>query len=190
MFRKILIPIVIAGTAITVATAASASAGRSDLAAAKHATAKFRELKVAEAAGYGLFVDAKGIACIDIPGMGGMGVHYANGPLVGDPAINATTPEALVYAPDESGHLRLAALEYVVLQGAWDALHSSRPSLFGQPFNFTPAGNRFGLPPYYSLHVWLFKHNPAGTFAMWNPKVSCGPGEHKGHSMAAMTDIG
>ena len=84
-----------------------------------------------------------------------------------------TTPEALVYQPLAGGKLRLAALEYVVLKSAWDAHHSSPPSLFGQRFNLTPAGNRFGLPAYYSLHAWFWKHNPAGTFAMWNPAVSC-----------------
>jgi hypothetical protein len=37
----------------------------------------------------------------------------------------------------------------------------------------TPDGNRFGLPAFYSLHAWVWKHNPAGTFAMWNPNVTC-----------------
>lgn len=81
-------------------------------------------------------------------------------------------PETLVYAP-ENGKLRLAAVEYLVLKPAWDAKHASPPSLFGHRFNVTPAGNRFGLPAFYSLHAWIWKHNPAGTFAMWNPAVSC-----------------
>ena len=102
-----------------------------------------------------------------------MGVHYANGDLFADPAIDAGHPEALVYEPSANGRLKLVALEYVVLQSAWDATHSSPPELFGQPFNFTAAGNRFGLPAYYSLHAWIWKHNPAGTFEMWNPDVSC-----------------
>jgi hypothetical protein len=29
------------------------------------------------------------------------------------------------------------------------------------------------MPIHYDLHVWLYKHNPAGTFAMWNPRVHC-----------------
>ena len=37
----------------------------------------------------------------------------------------------------------------------------------------TPGPNRFGLPPFYSLHVWAFKHNPAGMFEMFNPNVHC-----------------
>jgi hypothetical protein len=115
------------------------------------------------------------VACIamdDMPEMGAMGVHYAKSALVGDGKLDVTTPEALVYAP-EGGKLRLAAVEYVVLEAAWNARHAGAPVLFGHRFNFTPAGNRFGLPAYYSLHAWLWKSNPAGKFSMWNPEVHC-----------------
>ena len=47
------------------------------------------------------------------------------------------------------------------------------PSLFRHEFNFTDAPNRYGLPPFYSLHAWVWKDNPAGTFEMWNPTVHC-----------------
>jgi hypothetical protein len=102
-----------------------------------------------------------------------MGIHYVKGTLVGDGAVDALTPEALVYAPGKAGQLHLAALEYVVFKADWDADHSSPPSLFGHEFNVTPAPNRYGLPDFYSLHVWIWKHNPAGMFASWNPDVSC-----------------
>ena len=51
------------------------------LAALRHAAGRFRNLQRAENAGYGFFTDAKGIACIAMPGMGGMGVHFVNGSL-------------------------------------------------------------------------------------------------------------
>ena len=40
---------------------------------------------------------------------------------------------------------------------------------------FLPSGgdNRFGLPAYYSQHIWVGKGNPAGNLAMWNPAVHC-----------------
>ena len=161
---------------VAVGVAAAGSGGRTDIGVAMKATAQFHAVAVAEKHHYGLLRDAKGIACIDMTGMpemGAMGIHYANGALVKDPAINAGTPEALVYQPLAHGKLQLVAVEYVVLKAAWDAKHSSPPSLFGQKFNFTPAGNRFGLPAYYSLHAWLWKHNPSGEFSMWNPTVSC-----------------
>ena len=44
------------------------------------------------------------------------------------------------------------------------------PMLFGHEFNFTDAPNRYGLPPFYSLHAWIWKDNPAGTFADVEPQ--------------------
>jgi hypothetical protein len=138
------------------------------------ATARFHNIATAEDAGYGVLHDTAGITCIDMPGVGGMGVHWVKGALVGDPALNLRQPEALVYAPDRDGTLRLAALEFIVDKAAWDAHHARRPELFrGAPFDLTTSPNRFGLAPFYSQHVWIWKHNPAGTLAMWNPRVNC-----------------
>ncbi len=173
MFKRTLVAMLVAA-AVLAPSAGSTSRGGSfsDLLQAYVNSAKYVQLPRAIADGYGLFPDAQGIACIDMPGMGAMGVHYANGALFADPTIDAAHPEALVYEPSH-GHMRLVALEYVVVKAAWDATHSSPPELFGHTFNFTPAGNRFGLPPYYSLHAWIWKFNPAGTFEMWNPDVTC-----------------
>ena len=96
-----------------------------------------------------------------------MGIHYVKGP-VGDGAIDANAPEALVYEPQSNGRLRLVAVEYVVFQADWDATHDDPPSLFGQVFEPIGADNRYGIPPFYELHVWLWKHNPAGMFEDWN----------------------
>lgn len=184
MLRKLLGPLLVLaviGGAAGVAYASHDHGGDS-LAKVRQATKQFRSLTVANRANYGLLVDAKGIACIDMPGMGAMGVHYVNGDLVGDGEIQALTPEAVVYEPDSDGRPHLVALEYVVLKDAWDAQHDSKPSLFGQGFDTTLAGNRYGLPAFYSLHVWMYKHNPAGMFAMWNPDVTCTPDDdHDGH---------
>jgi hypothetical protein len=153
---------------------------------ARSATAKYYDLTVAKKAGYSILADAAGITCIAEPQMGAMGVHYVKGDLVKDPAIDATHPEAVVYAPDRHGGLHLAALEYVVIKSDWDAkqpqpprlgignpVAPAPPMLFGHEFNFTNAPNRYGLPPFYSLHAWVWKDNPAGTFEMWNPSVHC-----------------
>jgi hypothetical protein len=179
--------------ALCVPQAVTASAcDEQDLAASFTASArsstKYHSLTVAKMAGYSILADTAGITCIAEPGMGAMGVHYVRGDLVKDPAIDAKEPEALVYAPDGRGGFQLAALEYVVIQGDWNAqqippadlsveTHESiaPPMLFGHEFNFTDAPNRYGLPPFYSLHVWLWKDNPAGTLEMWNPNVHCDP---------------
>jgi hypothetical protein len=167
---------VLALTAATASVAADSGSGATApdrLAALRAATDAFHSIAAAEQHGYTLLRDANGIACIDMPGMGGMGVHWANGALVTNPAIAADHPEALVYAPMPDGTLQLAAVEYVVIKSAWDATHHRAPALFGHVFNVTPAPNRFGLPAFYSLHVWAWAQNPAGTFEMWNPRVVC-----------------
>jgi hypothetical protein len=96
--------------------------GLATAAAPAHASGGLEDVRAATAAyhaghpGYTLLRDAAGIACIDKPGAGGMGVHYVNGALVGDGELHATTPEALVYEPQRNGHERLVAAEYVVFQ--------------------------------------------------------------------------
>jgi len=146
-----------------------------DLAGARAATAPYHELATAAHAGYSILRDAAGIACIDEPTMGAMGVHYVDLPAVLDPTIRADHPEALVYEPTKNAGMKLVAVEYVVFKAAWDADHADPPTLFDQEFMVTPDPNRFGLPAFYSLHAWIWKHNPSedGMFAMWNPGVSC-----------------
>ena len=34
-------------------------------------------------------------------------------------------------------------------------------------------GHSATMPIHYDLHVWLYRQNPAGIFARWNPRVSC-----------------
>ncbi len=146
-----------------------------DLDAAREATERFvTRVGAAEHAGFGIFRDAAGIACIAQPGLGGMGVHYVNGARVGDTVLDPAAPEALVYEPGSFGRMRLAALEYIVFKEAWDATHTGPPTLFGVPFDLTPAPNRFGIPAFYALHAWIWKDNPAGMFMPWNPRVTCG----------------
>jgi hypothetical protein len=158
------------GTYASVALAAPADT----VANARDATAAYQIQSAAAATGYELLTDADGIACIDDAGMGGMGVHFVKGALVSDPALDPARPEALVYEVTEAGQLHLVALEWVVIQSAWDSAHNNTPpTMFGQKFNLTQAGNRFGLPAYYSLHAWIWKDNPAGMFAPYNPRVEC-----------------
>jgi hypothetical protein len=140
---------------------------------ARAATAHYHSLASAKGNGYALLKDEAGIACIDNPGVGAMGVHYANGTLVNQGLVDPQNPQALVYEPAANGQLRLVAVEYVALQQQWDATHNAPPTLFGQAFMLTPDGNRFGLPAFYSLHAWIWKDNPAGMFSMWNPNVHC-----------------
>jgi hypothetical protein len=169
--------VALAGLLVPFSAPATAGAA-SEVSAAKAATDGFTYPAAARQAGYGLLKDAAGIACISMKGMGAMGVHYVNGSLV-DSKIQVRHPEAIVYRFPTNGHLKEAALEYIVLRSAWEAANgadAARPELFGHRFNLTKAGNRFGLPAFYSLHAWLWYDNPAGQFKMWNPKVYCPAG--------------
>lgn len=168
--RKTLVTTV-AMAVVLLAIPSSANAGAEDLSTARAATAQFHEVGTATAAGYGEFRDAALIACIETPGVGVMGIHYVNGGLVGDGAINAATPEALVYQPLANGKLRLVAVEYIVFYSMWAG--ASKPSLFGQEFKLIGTPNRYGIPAFYELHAWVWQHNPSGIFKDWNPSGSC-----------------
>jgi hypothetical protein len=168
----------VAALTILLTSISFASAGdeHSLTAVAAQATARFHDLDQAQTAGWNTLVkDEFGVVCIDNQPVGGMGVHWANARLLGDTVLDPTRPEALVYAPNADGRPKLAALEYIVFASAWTAAgHTDPPELFGQQFFFSPDGNRFGIPAFWALHVWIWHPNPAGTFQPWNPRVQCG----------------
>lgn len=138
----------------------------------RKATRPFTDVDAALAANYVKFPDLAG-DCVAQPGQGGMGIHYLNGALV-DGELDPLRPELLVYRQTARGRLELAALEYVVPAPVWDAMHPQPPSLFGHNFHLLRVPNRYGLTtPLYTLHVWLWEHNPAGLFGDWNPRVHC-----------------
>jgi hypothetical protein len=144
-----------------------------DLRRARAATRRFRDVKVAREAGYAATGE-----CAQDPKYGGMGIHYANEELLADGELDVTKPEVLVYQPMPSGRLRLGAVEYFQADADQDlATDPDRPYLFGLPFDGPMLGHEPGMPIHYDLHVWLYRHNPAGLFAAWNPRVHC-PGDH------------
>jgi hypothetical protein len=141
-----------------------------ELRRARAATRKFRDIRVARAAGY---TESSG-ECAEDPKYGGMGLHYANPEYLEDGTLDVTKPEVLVYEPTPSGKLRLGAVEYFQADADQDLdTDDDRPSLFGLPFDGPMHGHEPGMPKHYDLHVWLYRHNPAGLFAAWNPRVDC-----------------
>ena len=143
-----------------------------DVQRARTATRKYRNVRVARAAGYAATGE-----CAQDPKYGGMGIHYANPELVADGELDVTKPEILVYQPMPSGKLRLGAVEYFQADADQDlATDPDRPYLFGMPFDGPMLGHDPEMPIHYDLHVWLYRHNPAGQFAMWNPRVHCPEG--------------
>jgi len=133
----------------------------------REATADFRDPAAAVAAGY-----ASLGSCVSGPQEGAMGVHFANGALVGDGALDASRPELVIYE-QRGRQFRLLGVEYLVIAADWHATHPAPPVLMGQHFHYVGSPNRYGLPPFYELHVWAWKNNPSGMFVDWNPNVSC-----------------
>jgi hypothetical protein len=131
------------------------------------ATEAFRDPAAAEAAGY-----ASTGTCVSGPERGAMGVHYANGALIEDGILDAQRPELLLYEVRGS-KARLLGVEFLVIAEAWHAHTAAPPALMGQHFHYVGSPNRYGLPPFYELHVWAWIENTNGMFVDWNPAVSC-----------------
>jgi hypothetical protein len=136
--------------------------------AVREATAKYRDSSAATGDGYQLQ-----FGCVSGGDFGAMGLHYVNFALVGDGEVDVASPEIVLYEPLSDGSVRITGADYLVLAADWDEKHMGPPQLRGQLFHLFESPNRFGLPPFYTLHVWAWKANPVGTFTNWNPAVSC-----------------
>jgi hypothetical protein len=134
----------------------------------REVTERFRDVKVAEAEGYALM-----FGCVSGGEFGAMGLHYVNFPLVADGVLDARKPEIVIYEPLPNGRLRLVGADYLVLASDWHANNPAPPELMGQLLHLFESPNRFGLPNFYTLHVWAWKDNPTGTFSNWHANVSC-----------------
>jgi hypothetical protein len=132
----------------------------------RNATTRYLDdVRAATAAGY-----SPVLGCVSGPDHGAMGVHYVNSSLVNGP-IDPTQPQALIYEPSSNGQYKLVAVEFIILAGALPP--NSAPQVEGHLMQYIDAPNRYGLPPFFELHVWAWKDNPQGPFVDWNNHVSC-----------------
>jgi hypothetical protein len=81
--------------------------------------------------------------------------------------IEVERPEILVYERTEAGEYELVGVEYAVPFDAWS--DPDPPTVMGQELK---ASSGLGL---WYLHVWVWRPNPNGLFADWNPTVACRP---------------
>ena len=134
----------------------------------RDATERFKDVSVAKAEGYALQ-----FGCVTGSDDGAMGLHYVNGALVDSGVLDAKRPQIVIYEPTPSGELKLIGADFLVIADAWNKTHTGPPELMGQLFHLFESPNRFGLPAFYTLHVWAWKKNPKGAFVNWHPNVSC-----------------
>ena len=129
----------------------------------KAATARFHSVKQAQEAGY-----LAPPVCVSSPA-GGMGYHFQNRALMNDGVLDPERPEILLYERAANGRYKLTGVEYYLPARQTPAA----PVLFGQTFQGPMPAHNPSMQVHYDLHVWLWKHNPRGMFAEWNPDVSC-----------------
>jgi hypothetical protein len=159
LFNTILI-VMFTTSAVFIAQAA----GKDDITKVRESTAQFHRTPAARAAGYDLIFGFDD--CFHSYGAGGMGYHYINTDLL-DTTVDLLHPEAIIYAPDLNGSIRLGAVGYMVPAAMWDGENTNPPQILGQTFHLQES---LGM---YVLHAWIWMNNPAGIFEDWNPDVSC-----------------
>ena len=170
------------------------------------AAEKYKDVKLALEDGY--VPDPSGMcetaAMMGKPAkLGAMGIHYARPDLLGitappNPRVDGTgtytdfnKPAILLYEPQTDGSLKLVGVENLVFAKAWHAAgHKQPPTFHGIRFDHmidnpaTKIDEAHNFMPHYDRHVWVFRDNPNGVFAQYNPNVSCSAA--KPTSMPAM----
>jgi len=127
----------------------------------RRVTAPHKSFSAAQAAGY----NAQLTECMTNGAQGGQGFHYGKQSII-DASVDPLQPELLMYEPGPNGQMELVGVEYIVPFTVWTA--SAPPSLFGRSFH---RNETFGL---WVLHAWVWRQNPSGVWADWNPTVRCG----------------
>ena len=141
------------------------SSVESQLQQVKAATARYHSIQQAIADGY---LPPPPGGCIVSPA-GAMGYHFENPALMEDATIDPLRPEMLLYERTPNGKFRLIGVEYYIQADQ----ASTAPVLFGQRFQGPMPAHHPGMEAHYDLHAWIWKENPSGLFAEWNPDVTC-----------------
>ena len=121
------------------AGAAIAENNNSLSAQVRAANDRFKDVAVAVSEGYAP------IPCPSGADGGATGVHNVKASLIGE-SVDIKQPQAIMYESKVDDKMELIAVEYITTKGP--------ASLERQLFNFTGLPNRYGLPPFYELHVW------------------------------------
>lgn len=185
--------------ALTFLAATAAAVGEPSLEEVRDATVRFKDVNVALAEGY--VRDPMNVCeTAEMMGraaaLGAMGVHYFRPDLLGitgsDPRVTGTGihtdfrhPAVLIYEPQKDGSMELVAVENLVFRSAWEAAGNAAPPRFqGVAYDLmvddpaTKVDEAHMFEPHYDRHVWLYRANPNGVFAQFNPSVTCKHHKH------------
>jgi hypothetical protein len=124
--------------------------------------------------------------------LGAMGVHYVHPGLLGitkppSPRVDGDgthidfrRPAILIYEPQRDGSMELVAVENLVFARSWQAAgHDVPPTFHAVPYDTmtddpaTEADEAHMFEPHFDRHVWIYRRNPNGVFAPFNPAVTC-----------------
>lgn len=203
MFSKILAGSVLLAVAGETPQPVAIAPSEPSLAEVRAATERFRDVKSALAEGY-VREPTNTCETADMMGRpasdGAMGVHYLRPDLLGitappNPRVDGNgthtdflKPGVLIYEPQADGSLELVAVENLVFAKAWHAAGNAKPPSFqGVEFDkmaddpATALDEAHTFEPHYDRHVWLYRPNPKGMFAPFNPAVSCAHHKGDGH---------
>jgi hypothetical protein len=171
------------------------ASGEPTLAEVRGATDRFRDVNVALAEGYirDPFDLCDSAVMMGRPAsLGAMGIHFFRPDLLGitappSPRVNGAgthtdfrKPGILIYEPQADGSLALVAVENLVFASAWRAAgHAEPPTFHGVPYDSmvddpaTETDEAHMFEPHFDRHVWIYRSNPNGVFAQFNPSVTC-----------------
>ncbi len=127
----------------------------------RDATQAYHDVDVAMADGWNAVLSP----CVEHPTEGGMGYHYGRMEFF-DGRRNHAQPQVLLYEPKEDGSLEFIGVEFIIPFDIHPA-QAPPPVVMNEHYHPNEAQN------FWALHVWTEKDNPNGTFADWNPNVSC-----------------
>ena len=183
------------GTVAATHKPATAAGVEPTLSAVRAATQKYRDVNAAIADGY--VRDPNNLCdAAEMMGkpaeLGAMGIHYFRPDLLGitgppNPRVSGTgthtdfmKPAILIYEPQADESLQLVAVENLVFIKAWEAAGNAAPPSFqGVPYDkmvddpATAVDEAHMFEPHYDRHVWLYRDNPNGVFAQFNPDATC-----------------
>lgn len=189
----------------------AAEPGEPTLAEVRAATERFRHVEEALAEGY---IRDPANMCDDAAMMGkpaelgAMGIHFFRPDLLGisappNPRVDGVgthtdfaNPAVLIYEPQADGSLELVAVENLVFIKAWEAAgNEAPPSFHGVALDrmvddpATALDEAHNFEPHYDRHVWLYRENPNGVFAQYNPDVTCMHHEAPAHVHGTGKDL-